>query len=156
MDSRRSLVFFLLVPCLCCRAQQFSTKFFNIKDGLPQSQVLSIAEDKLGYLWVGTYGGGLARFDGKHFSVFTKEDGMRDNYVHKVYIDSHNNVWAGTSQGLSKFDGKKFTNYKALTEVFTQMTEFNDTLFAVSREFKLSKIVNDSVCCVDWRISAGA
>jgi len=63
-------------------------KFFNIKDGLPQSQVLSIAEDKLGY-YGRTYGVVLARFDGKHFSVFTKEDGMRDNYVHKsIYRQS--------------------------------------------------------------------
>ncbi len=78
---------------------------------------------------------------------------MRDNYVHKVYVDSRNNIWAGTAKGLSKFDGKKFISYKGLTEVFTQMTEFNDTLFAVSREFKLSKIVKDSICCVDCSIN---
>src|SRR5882757_515252 len=125
---RLLLVFLLLFPGLAGRAQKFSTKFFNSKDGLPQSQVLSVAEDKLGYLWVGTYGGGLARFDGKHFSAYTEEDGMRDNYVHKVYVDSRNNVWAGTAKGLSKFDGTQFTSYKELTDVFTQMVEFNDTL----------------------------
>lgn len=153
MNIRSFLGILLFVsPLAGTWAQKFSTKFYNIKDGLPQSQVLSVAEDKLGYLWIGTYGGGLARFDGKHFAIYTLDDGICDNYVHKVYVDSHNGIWAGTSKGLSKFDGNKFLNYDHLTEVFTQMVEFNDTLFVVDRNHRLSKIVNGVVSCTDCSI----
>jgi len=148
------LIFPFFLICLSTSSlAQYSTRFFNVKDGLPQSQVLSLAEDKLGYLWVGTNGGGIARFDGKHFSVYTLEDGIRDNYIHKIYVDSHNNIWAATSKGLSKFDGRKFTNYKRLTDVYTQILESNDTLFAVSQDNNLSKIINDSVSCINCAIN---
>jgi ligand-binding sensor domain-containing protein len=47
-------------------SQQFHYSIRNYKamDGLPQSQVKAVLEDKNGYLWIGTEGGGLARFDG--------------------------------------------------------------------------------------------
>jgi ligand-binding sensor domain-containing protein len=45
-------------------AQDYSHSLRNYKaiDGLPQSHVNIMLEDKNGYLWIGTLGGGLARF----------------------------------------------------------------------------------------------
>lgn len=60
--------YFLLIAsfCFCFTSLLAQKDFFSIRnytaiDGLPQSQVKGIVEDKSGYLWIGTEGGGLAR-----------------------------------------------------------------------------------------------
>lgn len=42
---------------------------------------------------------------------YTSADGLAHNNVNKILIDSHGFVWFGTREGLSRFDGYKFTNY---------------------------------------------
>ncbi len=42
---------------------------------------------------------------------YTSADGLAHNNVNKILIDSHGFVWLGTREGLSRFDGYKFTNY---------------------------------------------
>ena len=44
-----------------------------LPEGLPQSSVYDIAQDRDGYLWLTTWGG-LVRFDGVRFRVFTSAD----------------------------------------------------------------------------------
>src|SRR6185295_15430846 len=135
-----------ILPFFHGKAQQFSTEIFNVRKGLPQSQVLSLAEDKkLGYLWLGTNGGGLARFDGKTFTSYTVEEGIRDNAIYKIFIDSHDNIWASTGRGLSKFDGRSFKNFLSLPNIFMNMVEFHDTLFALALNSRVVKIYKDSI-----------
>ncbi len=146
---RRSIIFLLAIYGFegsLLFAQKYSKTFFTVNNGLPQSVVSSLAEDKVnGYLWIATEGGGLAQFDGRTFTTYTFEDGLLSNTIYKVFIDSHNNVWAGTRLGLSKFDGKEFHNFNKLRAVYHHIVEFNDTIFALSRNHSLIKIVHDSV-----------
>ncbi len=74
--------------------------------------VIASAIDKKGLLWFGTWGGGLARFDGKTFKNYTTQDGLAGNIVNAIEIDSKGVMWIGTNQGLSRFDGKAFKNYR--------------------------------------------
>lgn len=39
--------------------------------------------------------------------LFTTRDGLQIDELHTVFVDSRGRVWAGSSQGLVKFDGKK-------------------------------------------------
>lgn len=48
---------------------QYVRRSWDRADGLPQASVTAIAQDRLGHLWLGTFGG-LARFDGVSFEVF--------------------------------------------------------------------------------------
>jgi ligand-binding sensor domain-containing protein len=54
------------------RAVSFNQKVFTVEDGLPQSFVSGIQQDKLGFLWVST-SDGLARYDGRSFKTFYKD-----------------------------------------------------------------------------------
>jgi ligand-binding sensor domain-containing protein/two-component sensor histidine kinase len=45
------------------------------------------------------------------FKTYTEEDGLVSNPVRRVFQDSRGFIWIGTWQGLSKYDGHKFTNY---------------------------------------------
>lgn len=92
-------------------AQRYHFKTFNTKNGLGNSSVNSIFQSHEGYLWFGTQGGGLSRFDGKTFHNFTKEDGLISNEILSVIEDDKNNIWVGTIEGLSVLNGKKVKNY---------------------------------------------
>lgn len=92
-------------------AQQYNFRSYSVADGLPQSQVFALCEDKKGYLWIGTRGGGISRFDGIHFQTFTESDGLVNNYIKAIIEDNSGNIWIGTDGGLSRFNGKSFTNY---------------------------------------------
>ena len=45
---------------------------FGLAEGLPETSVLSIHQDSLGFLWVATQGG-LARYDGAEMAVFAPD-----------------------------------------------------------------------------------
>lgn len=72
---------------------------------------MGIVQDRKGYLWIATNGGGVARFDGMKFTVFTTEDGLNDNRVNTVFLDKKGDIWLGTQNGISRYDGKNFTSY---------------------------------------------
>ena len=45
------------------------------------------------------------------FKTYTVEDGLVSNPVRRIFQDSRGFIWIGTWEGLSKYDGHKFTNY---------------------------------------------
>jgi ligand-binding sensor domain-containing protein/class 3 adenylate cyclase len=95
-------------------AQQYNFKRFSVEEGLPRSGVYCVLEDSRGFLWIGTEGGGLARFDGREFVTYTVGNGLPDNTIRSLYEDAEGNTWFGTNgHGLGKFDGSKFTTYTA-------------------------------------------
>ena len=129
----------------------YSTINYTIKNGLPQSQVTSLLEDKNGYLWVGTHGGGLARFDGREFKVYTTLDGLLTNQIIHVNMDRRDNLWILHSRGVTKFNGRDFKRIEApesasmATKQMWKMYEVQDTLFILSGRDKISKLYNDSI-----------
>ena len=70
--------------------------------------VNAIAEDRLENLWLGTSGGGLFYFDRNKnsFVSYTRSDGLKGDYINKILLDAHSNIWVTTSNGLSVIDGK--------------------------------------------------
>ncbi|MFI5150300.1 MAG: two-component regulator propeller domain-containing protein [Bacteroidia bacterium] len=92
-------------------AQQYHFKNYSVQDGIAQSQVYSIFEDSRGFLWMGTRGGGLSRYDGLNFKTYTIQDGLADNFVSCIAEDAGHNLLIGTNQGLSIYDGKRFFNF---------------------------------------------
>ncbi|MCB1954280.1 MAG: regulator [Rhodocyclaceae bacterium] len=61
-------------------------------------------------IWIGTWGGGVSRFDGKTFTSYSVKDGLAGTIVYAITRDHNNVLWFGTSGGVSRFDGKSFQN----------------------------------------------
>lgn len=93
------------------KAQQFNFRNYSVKEGIAQSQVYSIIQDSRGYLWMGTRGGGITQFDGLKFKTYTQKDGLSSNYIFCIKESQNGWLWIGSNNGLSHFNGKKFTNY---------------------------------------------
>ncbi len=45
------------------------------------------------------------------FEFFSQEDGLSNNQVQCIYQDKRGFMWFGTSQGISRFDGYRFTRF---------------------------------------------
>ncbi len=151
------LVVFIVLSSFRSYSQSHRVIHYSLAEGLPSSQILSVMEDKLGYLWIGTYGGGLVRFDGRDFVTYTKKHGLIDNDVNTIVQDKSGNIWVGTARGVSKFDGNKFI---AVRNQFDredvnnnlrvrQMELFNDSLFFITRTGKVGLFAGDSVKLIE-------
>ncbi len=57
--------------------------------------VSSILEDSRGNIWIGTFGGGVSRFDGSHFTHYTTEEGLSHFDVNSLIQDRDGNIWMG-------------------------------------------------------------
>jgi signal transduction histidine kinase/ligand-binding sensor domain-containing protein/DNA-binding response OmpR family regulator len=77
------------------------------KEGLSNSEVRCIFQDRQGFLWFGTYDG-LNRYDGYDFKVYRNQpedsSSIIHGYVNCIAQDSRNNLWVGTRQGVSILD----------------------------------------------------
>ena len=67
----------------------------NIDQGLQSQFVGSLFQDKDGYLWIGTLGGGVSRYDGKSFVLYRTENGLLSNDIRSILQDSNGNFWFG-------------------------------------------------------------
>ncbi len=71
--------------------------------------IVSLLVDDDGIVWCGTWGGGLARYDGKTWRNYTVTDGLPGNHVFMLHKEANGQMWIGTNNGLARRDGDKFT-----------------------------------------------
>jgi ligand-binding sensor domain-containing protein len=75
------------------------------EDGLPFRVVSALDVDPTtGDLWIGMFGGGLARFSGGRFDHFHQlNSGLVNDVVYGVAVEN-GRVWAATTAGASRYD----------------------------------------------------
>ncbi|MBK9791539.1 MAG: histidine kinase [Sphingobacteriales bacterium] len=94
---------------------QFKFKFKHVTQEpfkttwLTNKYVLSFEADKNENIWIGTDGGGLYKFDTKDniFSNWRNNSSyssLSNDIVQDLLIDSYGNLWAGTLNGICKFN----------------------------------------------------
>ncbi|MES2730788.1 MAG: two-component regulator propeller domain-containing protein [Bacteroidota bacterium] len=101
-------------------AQSLDIKFGHLttKEGLSQSRVYSILQDKQGFMWFGTWDG-LNKYDGYKFTVYNNNpfnsSSISSDRVVDILEDRKGNIWVATvDRGLNKFDKNTdtFIQYK--------------------------------------------
>ncbi|WP_423149303.1 two-component regulator propeller domain-containing protein [Rubrolithibacter danxiaensis] len=114
------LLFLLQLICVPASAQKLNLKFkhIGISEGLSQTNVICILQDRRGFMWFGTKDG-LNRYDGYSFRVYKNITAdpysLGFNFIETLYEDSKGNIWIGTrGGGLNKYDPEKelFFAYK--------------------------------------------
>ncbi|GAB4415205.1 MAG: hypothetical protein Kow002_00110 [Anaerolineales bacterium] len=90
----------------------------GLEDGLSQSTVHAILQDRLGFIWFGTEDG-LNRYDGNEFKIFRPdpylEDSLSDRWITSIIEDQQGYLWIGTRLGgLNRYDSRsgKFRTYR--------------------------------------------
>lgn len=113
-------------------------RHFGVDDGLPSSIVYKLAEDRDGFVWIGTHDG-LARYDGVDFRVWRAIPGddtsIAGNEVSALYVDRANRVWAGgEGSGLNLLDEsrQRFRRYRHDPDDASSLAA--DDVWAVSQD----------------------
>lgn len=95
------------------RTPQYSSRIWQMDEGLPDNLVQAITQTRDGYLWVGTPEG-LARFDGTEFLVFNAKNApaLRNDSVTALCADRDGALWIGTDGGgLTRMKDGNFTHF---------------------------------------------
>ena len=74
--------------------------------------IWDIAEDDEHNLWIATNGGGVKRFDGRHFAIFDTSKGLASNVVKRILIGRDRTLWLGTENGLTRMRDGDFSNFR--------------------------------------------
>lgn len=88
--------------------QSFAQNFDRITlvDGLSQSNINCMIQDRLGFIWFGT-NGGLNRYDGTEFKIYVHDlydsNSISNNIINTIYEDDQGDLWIGTQNGLNVF-----------------------------------------------------
>lgn len=124
---------------VCIDKDTGQIKSWQEKDGLPFQAVSSLDyNSKTGELWLGLFGGGLARFSGGRFDHFHQlNSGIVNDVVYGVAIEN-DNVWVATTAGASR--------YNTITGEWTIYTEKNAPM---------EEIWNYGVCYDEGRVYLG-
>lgn len=100
-------------------------------NSLNNNSILTIYEDKNDILWIGTFGGGLNKFNPQKedFEHFTEKEGLSNNVIYGILSDKNNNLWMSTNKGISCLNTKKnfFRNFEDSDGL--QSNEFNTGAF---------------------------
>ena len=103
-----SAICFLIISVVLtsASAQPYRISHFGMEDELSNNYVVSLAQDRKGYIWIATESG-LNRFDGQQFIVYNKTNsGLSSNELNAVLADPvEDKIWIGTQRdGLCCFD----------------------------------------------------
>jgi ligand-binding sensor domain-containing protein len=98
----------------------YKTAWTNyVKSSMPSDTIQTILVDRDDNLWLGTWGKGLARYDGKNWNNIDQAGGLSGNYVYDLTEDQEGNIWVATSSGgitkISKSSIDTYTSTDGLT-----------------------------------------
>ncbi|HEX4876174.1 MAG TPA: two-component regulator propeller domain-containing protein [Chitinophagaceae bacterium] len=110
----RNVLFTALIFCAVALQAQYKTPYFNmlsVENGLPESNVNTRLQDKLGYLWLGT-SNGLVRYDGYRLKQYPilNEEGIpaKPTSIRQVFEDHNGELWCIVNlQGIYQLDRKR-------------------------------------------------
>ncbi len=144
MKNRRHGTFGLLLALLCPAAEvaaqghRLTFEHLSVEQGLSQATVMTILQDRRGFLWIGTQDG-LNRYDGYGFKVYKHDAGdpgsLRSNTIYAILEDSDGVMWIGTWEGgLHRYDraAGSFTHFRNRPGDATSLS--HDTVRAILQD----------------------
>lgn len=97
----------LMIMAMCgiapLQAQRLGVKNLSIQSGLSQSVITAMAQDRAGYVWIGTEFG-LNRYNRHGFVIYTTSDGLAHNHVHSLLELSDGRLLIGTQVGANQIE----------------------------------------------------
>jgi signal transduction histidine kinase/ligand-binding sensor domain-containing protein/DNA-binding response OmpR family regulator len=96
-----------LIVSSYAQAPDINFRHLTSNDGLSNSTVINIIQDRLGFMWFGTIDG-LNRYDGYKFTAFRNtpldSTSISSNDILDIFEDSDGDLWIATSNGLNLFN----------------------------------------------------
>ncbi len=105
LKSLLSGIAVLCLGALSCAAQRYS--FREYTQGLGNLNIACLAQDRTGYLWVGTQNG-LYRYDGSRFRRYGAAEGLPERMIQNLYVGMDGTLWVASTSSIffEKKDGQ--------------------------------------------------
>lgn len=160
--KKNTFIFYFILTSFCflfSNAQEIANtqnnlkfKHFSSKEGLSQSSVITIFQDKKGYIWFGTRDG-LNKFDGNKFTIYRANyrdtTSLSHSWITSLFEDCYGNLWVGTKNGLNKYNKAKdnfkqyFHNSKKnsiTNNEIWEITQLDSSSIVISTSFGLNNL----------------
>ncbi len=137
------LILFCFLVSISTSAQILDFNIYSLEKGLGQSEINDLVEDKFGYIWVATNGGGISKFDGYKFTNIEEKDGLSGNIIRCLTTDKKGQLWVGSTWGgITNYDGRRFLKFNEASglkfnDIFLLKATKDDLLF-VAYKFGVS------------------
>ena len=101
-------VVFLLGPIIGASQDMINFEHITTDNGLSQSDINAIYQDKKGFMWFATHDG-LNKYDGYDFTIYKPQinqpESISSNLIFDIVGDQDDNLWIGTTgKGLNYFN----------------------------------------------------
>ncbi|WP_031443045.1 MULTISPECIES: hybrid sensor histidine kinase/response regulator transcription factor [Arenibacter] len=114
------LFFFSFLQIGFCQDVLDDNNFVTINEDITQYGITSIFKDYAGYLWIGTYGDGLFRYNSIDFKNYKQEfnstsESLNSSVVNSIHEDVQHRLWVGTDRGINLYnrDLDRFENIES-------------------------------------------
>ncbi|MCI0411752.1 histidine kinase [bacterium] len=85
---------------------------FPLQKQLPNLFIRALFVTRDGAVWIGTYGGGLARYHDGKLRTYTTRDGLGNDFIRHIFEDRRGSIWISTyGGGLCRFSNGRFQQY---------------------------------------------
>lgn len=91
------------------KAQLYTFQNYTHRDGLSMSKINSLVQSEDGYLWIGTDGSALVRFDGKKFEEVPMNDSQKTFHFNDLVSKGDDIYFASSYYGFRKYSRSKYT-----------------------------------------------
>ncbi|MCK5075167.1 MAG: hybrid sensor histidine kinase/response regulator, partial [Calditrichia bacterium] len=101
-------LFFILIVLFKITFANTNIRFEHLtsSDGLSGGTVLSIYQDRRGFMWFGSMDG-LNKYDGYTITIYRHDisdsNSISSNEIYAINEDNNGNLWLGTKNGLNKY-----------------------------------------------------
>ncbi len=111
----------LLIMALCwstAHAQRLGLRNISIQSGLSQSVATALAQDRNGYVWIGTEFG-LNRYNRFDFVTYFMANGLADNHIRALLELRDGRLLIGTSAGINQMEAGRIEAFEEAGSLIT-------------------------------------
>lgn len=112
----------------------YDIQHYSVEDGLAESSIWSVHQDKIGFLWLGT-SNGLNKFDGNRFHSFDDMDTLSRIWVARIIEDSNgvlyfklrpNSIWKYFDNTFEEVELPDILKDQFITSIY--LTQYNELM----------------------------
>ncbi|WPO78261.1 two-component regulator propeller domain-containing protein [Flavobacterium sp. KACC 22761] len=114
---RAIVILFFIVNNLFSQNKFENYQFRLVDKEASKSGIYTISQDQSGFMWMGTNGAGLFKYDGVNYVAYEQNSRLKNsinsNLIYATYVDSRNRLWIGTDEGLCLYN-RNLDNFESI------------------------------------------
>ena len=152
MPRRNYIISLLLLISCCCAGQELSFKHLTAADGLLSDLRLTMTEDRMGRLWIGS-DEGINVFDGYELASYSQPDksGLASNNIQRIFCDNQGTIWIRSIAGVQY---KKEAETRFITLASPEKDLENTSWFGQTSKGQLLCVTDKEIYQLDEKLQA--